>query len=163
MHRSSGAETHPGAWKTEPWDKGLRFSVQYSSVLHDVRSRFQHIQVLQTPALGKMLVLDGAIQTSERDESGYHEMIAHVPLCRRGRRAGGDLRVLIIGGGDGGVAREVLRHRDVARIDLVDIDEEVMNVARTHLPSIWRNPNSPADAPRPLETDERFRGTSHRV
>lgn len=87
--------------------------------------------MLETPAMGRMLVLDSALQCAERDEAGYHEFMAHVALCRRGgERAGSGpgksgKRVLIIGGGDGGVAREILRHDDVATVDLVDIDAEV--------------------------------------
>lgn len=75
--------------------------------------------------MGRMLVLDGALQCAERDEAGYHEMITHVPLCRLGAASGPGKRALIIGGGDGGAAREILRHDDVAAVDLVDIDGEV--------------------------------------
>lgn len=82
-------------------------------------------QVLETPAMGRMLVLDHALQCAERDEAGYHEMITHVPLCREGAASETRKRALIIGGGDGGAAREVLRHDDIAVVDLVDIDAEV--------------------------------------
>lgn len=81
--------------------------------------------MLETPAMGRMLVLDNALQCAERDEAGYHEMITHVPLCRKGASSGSGKRALIIGGGDGGAAREILRHDDVETVDLVDIDAEV--------------------------------------
>ena len=112
-------------WITDPWDRGVLFSVKVERILHDVRSKFQRIQVLETPAMGRMLVLDSALQCAERDEAGYHEFMTHVALCRKGAAAGGGKRALVIGGGDGGAARELLRHDDVAVVDLVDIDSEV--------------------------------------
>lgn len=75
--------------------------------------------------MGRMLVLDNALQCAERDEAGYHEMITHVPLCREGASTDSGKRALIIGGGDGGAAREVLRHEDIGAVDLVDVDAEV--------------------------------------
>ena len=83
------------------------------------------LQVLETPAMGRMLVLDNALQCAERDEAGYHEFMTHTALCRQGAASGSGKRALIIGGGDGGAAREILRHDDIASVDLVDIDEEV--------------------------------------
>lgn len=112
-------------WITDPWGRGVLFSVKVEQVLHDVRSKFQRIQVLETPAMGRMLVLDNALQCAERDEAGYHEFMTHTALCRKGAAAGGGKRALVIGGGDGGAARELLRHDDVAVVDLVDIDSEV--------------------------------------
>lgn len=112
-------------WITDPWDRGVLFSVKVDQILHDVGSKFQRVQVLETPAMGRMLVLDNALQCAERDEAGYHEFITHVALCRKGAAAGAGKRALIIGGGDGGAARELLRHEDVASVDLVDIDSEV--------------------------------------
>src|SRR5690606_30226788 len=96
------------------------------------------------------LVLDGNLQCAEGDEAGYHELLVHVGLCRKAVGAG-KKRVLIIGGGDDGSAREALRHADVERVDLVDIDENVMNAARELLPSLWRTPDG-----RSLDDDERF-------
>jgi spermidine synthase len=72
------------------------------------------------------LVLDGFIMLTEKDEFIYHEMIAHVPLFTHPN----PVRVLVIGGGDGGVVREVLKHKSVERVELVEIDEEVVNAAR---------------------------------
>lgn len=75
--------------------------------------------------MGRMLVLDSALQCAERDEAGYHEYITHTALCRKGAAAGTGKRACIIGGGDGGAAREILRHDDFGAVDLVDIDAEV--------------------------------------
>lgn len=75
--------------------------------------------------MGRMLVLDNALQCAERDEAGYHEFITHIALCRKGAAGGTGKRALIIGGGDGGAAREILRHDDITAVDLVDIDAEV--------------------------------------
>lgn len=109
---------------------GLSFEVE--SVLYSGQSRFQKIEVLQTKGFGRMLLLDGAVMLCERDEFIYHEMIAHVPLFTHpDPRA-----VLVIGGGDGGTVRECLRHPNVQRIDLVEIDEMVTRVCLQYFPSL---------------------------
>ncbi|CAM9725613.1 unnamed protein product [Ectocarpus sp. 13 AM-2016] len=141
---------------TDPWDRGVLFSVKVDEVLHDIRSKFQRVQVLETPAMGRMLVLDNALQCAERDEAGYHEYITHTALCRKGAAAGSGKRALIIGGGDGGAAREILRHDDVANVDLVDIDAEVMAASKKFIPGIWRHPTSSEDKYVPLDSDSRL-------
>lgn len=138
-------------WLTDAWAPDVMWTIGVTDVLLDTQSEFQRIQVVDTGRLGRMLVLDGNVQCAEGDEAGYHELLVHVGLCRKGARKG-EKRVLIIGGGDGGAAREALRHDDVIRVDLVDIDETVMNVARELLPSMWRTPDG-----RSLDDDERFR------
>jgi spermidine synthase len=92
---------------------------------------YQNIQIVQTKAFGGVLILDGIVQTSERDEFMYHEMLVHVPMfsCDRPRN------VLIIGGGDGGALREVLKH-NVARVDMIEIDEQVVAACVEHLPML---------------------------
>jgi spermidine synthase len=92
------------------------------------RSQYQHIQVFTSPGFGRMLALDGIIQLSESDEFIYHEMIAHVPLLSHARPK----RLLVIGGGDGGVLREARKH-DVDEICFVDIDRDVVAIAKKHL------------------------------
>lgn len=91
---------------------------------------FQELAIYDTASLGRMLVLDGVIQLSEKDEAQYHEMMAHWPLythpCPK--------NVLIIGGGDGGVAREVLKHSSVESLTVVDIDPEVTKQTVEHMP-----------------------------
>ncbi|CAM9734707.1 unnamed protein product, partial [Choristocarpus tenellus] len=143
-------------WVTDPWDRGVLFSVSVGEIVHDVRSVFQHVQVFETSAMGRLLVLDNALQCAERDEAGYHEMITHVPLCRSGVAHGEGKRALIIGGGDGGAAREILRHQDVATVDLVDIDAEVMRASKEYMPGIWRHPDSVPGNHIPLDADPRL-------
>lgn len=107
---------------------GMRFRV--TEVLFSGKSQFQSVQVVRTAGHGVMLLNDGFIMLSERDEFVYHEMIAHVPLFVHPNPR----RVLIIGGGDGGTAREVLRHPSVEECTLVEIDRMVVEACCLHLP-----------------------------
>jgi len=109
---------------------GQRFAVKRE--LAHVQSAFQDIVVFESFSHGRVMVLDGCIQITERDEFVYQEMLAHVPLL-----AHGDAKsVLIIGAGDGGVLRRVLQHRNVARAVMVEIDGEVIRLAKAFLPGI---------------------------
>jgi len=119
-------------WLKEKENENLHIGIRVSRVLHQERSRFQDIAIVDTPALGRMLVLDGVVQTTVKDEFAYHEMIAHVPLMAHPNPR----RVLIIGGGDGGTVREVIKHPTVERVDLVEIDERVIAVCREYLPEL---------------------------
>ncbi|MBX6366580.1 MAG: polyamine aminopropyltransferase [Rhodospirillales bacterium] len=101
-------------------------------VLLDRKSGFQELLVIENPIFGRTLLLDGVVQTTERDEFIYHEMLAHVPLFAHGSAR----RVLIIGGGDGGTLEEVLKHPNVEQATLVEIDETVIAASREHLPEI---------------------------
>jgi spermidine synthase len=112
----------------EAW--GQRFLVKRE--LARVQSAFQDIVVFESFSHGRVMVLDGCIQITERDEFVYQEMLAHVPLLAHG--AARD--VLIIGAGDGGVLRRVLQHRGVTRCVMVEIDGEVIRLAKEHLPMI---------------------------
>jgi len=100
-------------------------------ILYASDSPHQHIEILQTRRFGRALVLDGIVQTTEIDEFMYHEMLVHVPMfaCESPRE------VLIVGGGDGGSLREVLKH-DVERVDMIEIDEEVISSCTEHLPTV---------------------------
>ena len=119
-------------WIEENWQDHTCHSLKVVQWLHDEHSPYQHIQVVDTHVYGRVLVLDGIFQTSERDEHYYHEMLAHPVLCSAPTIA----RVLIIGGGDGGTAREVLRHDPVQEVVMVEIDERVVRVAQQYLASI---------------------------
>jgi spermidine synthase len=111
-------------------DWGQRFRVKRE--LAHVQSAFQDIVVFESFSHGRVMVLDGCIQITERDEFVYQEMIAHVPLLAHGTAS----RVLIIGAGDGGVLRRVLLHNNVARAVMVEIDGEVVRLAKAFLPGI---------------------------
>lgn len=120
---------------------GVTFAYD-GELVHAEDSPFQHIDVYQHPTFGRTLVLDGAVQTSERDEFLYHEMLVHVPLlCHPEPR-----RVLVIGGGDGGTLRRVLEHPTVTEAVMVEIDERVTALSREHMPSIggdvWDDPRA---------------------
>jgi spermidine synthase len=110
---------------------GCTLNVKIKDFLCRARSKFQDIWVLETEGLGRMLVIDGVTMLTEFDEFAYHEMISHVPLLVHPRPS----RVLVIGGGDGGVVREVLKHPEVQSVHLCEIDEQVVNVCRKYLPS----------------------------
>ena len=128
--------------------------------LHRSRSAFQAIGIFENPVLGRVLTLDGISQTTEADEFVYHEMMTHVPILAHGRVG----RVLIIGGGDGGILREVLRHRSIKRAVMVEIDGEVVDACRRHMPKLsagaFENKRAHlivGDGARFMaETDERF-------
>jgi spermidine synthase len=91
----------------------------------------QHLMIFHNAVLGRVMTLDGVVQTTEADEFIYHEMMAHVPIFAHGAAK----RVLIIGGGDGGMLREVVRHAGVERIVQVEIDAKVVEMAKTYLPN----------------------------
>jgi spermidine synthase len=112
-------------------NQGYTQRFQVSRVIHREKTDFQELTIFETPAFGRVLALDGIIQTTERDEFIYHEMLVHVPLIAHGRAK----RVLIIGGGDGGVLREVLRH-SVDHATMVEIDGQVIDLCREHLPGL---------------------------
>ncbi|HOX24320.1 MAG TPA: polyamine aminopropyltransferase [Candidatus Krumholzibacteria bacterium] len=105
----------------------VRFRVE--RVLFRGESEFQTVEIVETAAHGRMLLNDGLIMLTERDEFVYHEMIAHVPLLAHP----GPRRVLVIGGGDGGTVRECLKHRDVEHVRLVEIDGLVVDACREHI------------------------------
>ncbi len=109
---------------------GQRFLVKRE--LAHVKSAFQDIVVFESESHGGVMVLDGCIQITERDEFVYQEMLGHVPLLAHGEAR----RVLIIGAGDGGVLRRVLQHRSIEKAVMVEIDGEVIRLAKELLPSI---------------------------
>ncbi|HDD35539.1 MAG TPA: polyamine aminopropyltransferase, partial [Candidatus Desulfofervidus auxilii] len=125
------ARQRPFLWFYEDAD-GLQLGLPVISVLYHNRSRYQDIYVFKAKSVGRVLVLDGCIQLTERDEFIYHELIIHPILfthpCPK--------NVLVVGGGDGGSVREILKHESVKHIDLVEIDPEVIQVAQRYLPRL---------------------------
>jgi spermidine synthase len=107
---------------------GQRFTVD--EVYFESRTDHQHLLIFHNAKFGRVMTLDGVVQTTERDEFFYHEMMAHVPLFAHGAAR----RVLIIGGGDGGLLREVVKHRSVEQVVQVEIDASVVDMARTWFP-----------------------------
>ncbi len=119
-------------WFREECNGYLATSFKIKETLFSGRSEYQKIDVVRTEGHGVMLINDGFVMLSERDEFVYHEMIAHVPLFVHPSPK----RVLIIGGGDGGTAREVLRHTAVEKAVMVEIDAMVVDVCRKYLPTL---------------------------
>ena len=95
------------------------------------KTAHQHLMIFHNAMLGRVMTLDGVVQTTELDEFIYHEMMAHVPIFAHGQAK----RVLIIGGGDGGMLREVLRHKDIEQVTMVEIDSAVIDMAKEYLPN----------------------------
>ena len=122
-------ETMP--WVTEAWES-VETRYRIKSVLYEQKTDFQHMMLVDSHAYGKMLLLDGFVQTTERDEFFYHEMMAHVPVLAHPNPE----NVLIIGGGDGGVLREVLKHSGVKKATVVEIDPAVVDFSKKFLPGI---------------------------
>ncbi|MBC3872053.1 polyamine aminopropyltransferase [Undibacterium flavidum] len=108
---------------------------QIDQVLAEVQSPFQHIQIADTPEFGKIMRIDGAMMTSEKDEFYYHECLVHPAAITHGKPQ----TALIIGGGDGGSTEELLKYASIQKITLCEIDQEVIKLAREHLVSIHKN------------------------
>lgn len=119
-------------WIPETLFDALGFRMTYAAerVLYEERTDHQDLVLFEHRTFGKMLMLDGATQVTTRDEFIYHEMMSHVPILAHGRAR----RVLIVGGGDCGIAEEVLKHPGVERLVQVEIDASVVEFSRTHFP-----------------------------
>jgi spermidine synthase len=119
--------------------QGVRYGLQ-GRVLVDEISPFQRITVIESNRYGKGLLLDGCWMTAEHQERHYHEALVHPALCSANKLE----RVLVIGGGDGGTARECLRHHEVQHLDMVEIDGRVVELSKQHMPSLgghaWSDP-----------------------
>lgn len=123
-----------GLWFTEELDivPGWRQQIGIKETLHSEKSDFQKIELFETEAYGRMLVLDNVVMCTEFDEFCYHEMISHVPLFAHPNPKS----VLVVGGGDGGTVREVLKHPDVAEVHLCELDRRVVELSQEYLPSM---------------------------
>ena len=109
-------------------DYSMKYKV--NKILFSGKSPYQTVDVVETDLLGKMLLNDGLVMVTEKDEFVYHDMIAHVPMFTHPNPK----KVLVIGGGDGGTAREVLRHKSVEKCVMVEIDEMVINACKEFIP-----------------------------
>jgi spermidine synthase len=119
-------------WYIEKFQDSSAIGYKTVQHLHHSVSPFQTVDVYQTADYGNMLVLDGCIMLTEAHEFLYHEMLVHIPLLSHPEPK----HVLVVGGGDGGTVREVLLHNTVERVDMVEIDEEVVIVSRRYLPGL---------------------------
>jgi spermidine synthase len=126
-------------WFIEKHTPYAGLSLAVTARLHDQQSAFQRIEVLETPEYGRLLLLDGCVMLTDRDEFVYHEMIAHPALLLHPRPE----RVLIVGGGDGGSVREVVRYDTVRSVELVEIDEAVIATARQWFPALSERLDDP--------------------
>ena len=106
-------------WFSEMQTPNVKFSIRVERQLYSGQSEFQRIDVFESPEFGRFLTLDGYMMLTERDEFIYHEMITHVPLAVHPKVK----RVLVIGAGDGGVIRELVRYPEIEDIALVESDE----------------------------------------
>ena len=117
-------------WFSEQHTPNVKFSLKVDRQLYSEKSEFQRIDIFDSAEFGRMLVLDGKIMMTEKDEFIYHEMIAHVPMCANPEIK----KVLLVGGGDGGTARELLKYDTIEKIDLVEIDETVVRACKKFIP-----------------------------
>jgi len=147
-------------WVEETFHPHWRVRLEADEVLHEVKTEHQHLVIFKNKTWGTVLMLDGVCQLTTSDEFIYHEMMAHVPLMVLDRPK----QVLVVGGGDGGVLREVLKHPSVERAMLCEIDRAVIDTALRYYPEI---PGATFDDERTVvviadgrkfvaETDERF-------
>ena len=117
-------------WFSEFHTPDVKHSIRVQRHLYSHKSEFQQIDIYDTPEFGKVLTLDGNVMLTERDEFIYDEMITHVPMAVHPNVRD----VLVIGAGDGGVVRELARYESIRRIDLVEMDEQVLDACRRYLP-----------------------------
>ena len=117
-------------WFSEKQTKNVKLSIRVDRQLYSGHSDFQRIDVFESPEFGRFLTLDGYMMLTEKDEFIYHEMITHIPMAVHPHVE----KVLVIGAGDGGVVRELVRYPEIQRIDLVEIDEMVVEVCKKYLP-----------------------------
>lgn len=122
----------------EYYNKRTGLTVGVNKLLFSEQTDYQLVEVYETDTWGNLMTIDGMVMLSEKDEFVYHEMLSHVGMFSHPNPE----RVLIIGGGDGGTAREVLRHSSVTKVDMVEIDEAVVRASKEYLPQVgdWENP-----------------------
>ena len=138
-HPRSGKKGGKAVYFNNPMWPGEAHSLKVEKVLFKDKSDFQEVLVFESATYGKVLVLDGIVQLTEKDECAYQEMIAHLPLCSISspKNVISHLKkVLVVGGGDGGVLREISRHSSVEVIDICEIDKMVIDVSKKFFPEL---------------------------
>ncbi len=136
-HREQVEDQVKPQYKREIWfterDENIALSIRHKGkLLYNESSPYQEIKVYDTFAYGKMLTIDGAIMCTEKDEYGYHEMLVHIPMLTHPAPK----KVLVIGGGDGGTIREILRHPQLEKVTMVEIDKQVIEASKRFLPTL---------------------------
>jgi spermidine synthase len=129
---TANANEEGECWYSETLYPEWRQVVRMDQVIELEKTAFQDLVIFENGRFGRVLALDGVIQTTQADEFIYHEMMTHVPLIAHGNAK----QVLIIGGGDGGSLREVVRHKNVRRIVMVEIDASVIDLSKQYLPTL---------------------------
>jgi len=119
-------------WFQERLHDEISQSLRMDKILFRDQTGLQDLIIFENAKFGRVLTLDGVVQTTEGDEFIYHEMLTHVPVMAHGNAS----RVLIIGGGDGGMAREVLKHQSIETVTMVEIDRGVVDMSKEHLPTL---------------------------
>lgn len=127
---SESEEIQMELWYTEDHSRGAKFSLKVEKQLYSGKSDFQRIDVFETEEFGKFFTLDGLVMITEKDEFIYHDMIVHVPMATNPKIR----KVLVIGAGDGGTVRELVRYPEIESIDMVEIDELVVEVCKAYFP-----------------------------
>ncbi|KAL4594956.1 hypothetical protein ACB092_12G056300 [Castanea dentata] len=130
-HSCSGKASKRVYFNNPMWP-GEAHSLVVEEVLFKAKSEYQEVLVFESLTYGKVLVLDGIVQLTEKDECSYQEMIVHLPLCS----IPSPKTVLVVGGGDGGVLREIARHSSVEQIDICEIDKMVIDVSKKFFPEL---------------------------
>ncbi|OEH85390.1 spermidine synthase [Desulfuribacillus stibiiarsenatis] len=119
-------------WYTEKQTPNIGITLKISDIIHSEESEFQKVDVIETNQFGTMLVLDGMVMTTDKDEFVYHEMISHVAMNTHPNPK----KVLVVGGGDGGAIREIIKYPSVVKAVLAEIDGRVIEVSKKYLPDI---------------------------
>lgn len=119
-------------WIKEAQVENAVMTYKVKETLHTERTKYQDLAIVDTYEFGRMLLLDGIVQTTIKDEFVYHEMITHIPLFTHGQPK----KVLVVGGGDGGSIREILKHKSVEKAVLCEIDNRVVELSKKYLPEI---------------------------
>ncbi len=131
---------NPSEWFTEQvQEAGTAFSLKIKQKLHEEQSQFQYLEIYETETFGNLMVIDGCTMVSTRDNFFYHEMMSHPALFTHPDPK----RVWIIGGGDCGTLREVLKHQTVEQAVQIDIDERVTRLAEIYFPELCASNNDP--------------------
>ncbi|MDP8216343.1 MAG: polyamine aminopropyltransferase [Candidatus Kaelpia imicola] len=123
------------SWTSETLYADIELKLKVQKKLYSSNSSLQKIEFLKTYRFGTALIMDGAIQTTAEDEFIYHEMMSHIPLFSHPSPE----NIIIVGGGDGGILREVLKHKVVKKVTLVEIEEKVIEQTKEYLPQICKD------------------------